>query len=110
MAPKFSVCWPRRAFQRRRHETVQLLDCVLCERKIDTGRPSMQIICKLASIPEDKCEDIAAQELFWRHASARLGRMSRLYRDLDQIEGLIMARVPRPLPQAVHLGKVEVRA
>jgi hypothetical protein len=108
MADRFSVCWPRRAFQRRRHEVIQLLDCVLCERKLDTGRPSTQVICRLGTIPEAKLGDIAAQEAFWHQVSSKLGKMVRFKpRDLDEIEALIAEKVPHVLPQAVLLANVE---
>jgi hypothetical protein len=51
---------------------------------------------------------IAAREKFWHDVSARLGRLYRLTdRDLDEIETCIAERVgPKPLPEAVHIGKV----
>ena len=53
--------------------------------------------------------EIAACEKFWADARARLGRLYRLSdRDLDEIESVIAERIgPRPLPEAVHVGKVQ---
>jgi len=84
---------------------------VLCERRLLDGVPSMQIVCKLASIAEEHANPdgpIIARDKFWHDASARLGRLSRLKdRDLDQIEQCISERIgPRPLPEAVQV-KVE---
>jgi hypothetical protein len=108
---KFDIAWPRRCFQRRQNEAVWLIEAVLLERKLLGDKPSMQIVCKLAVIDESKTGDISAADKFWADASARLGRMSRLNdRDLDEIEAVLARRVPRPLPQAVELGRVSIRA
>jgi hypothetical protein len=101
MGAKFSIVWPKRAYQRRRYELIQMLDCVLCERRVDSGRPSTQIVCRLGTIAEDKTNDIAAQESFWHQVSSKLGKMVRFKpRDLDEIESLVAQKVPHVLPQA----------
>src|SRR5690349_17149064 len=108
---KFDIAWPRRVFQRRRRGEVWLIEAVLLERKLLGDKPSMQIVCRLACIDEAKTGDISAQDKFWHDVSARLGRMSRLSdRDLDEIEALLAKRVPRPLPEAVELGRVATAA
>jgi hypothetical protein len=98
MTQKFDIAWPRKFFQRRRHEGIWLIDAVLLERKLGVdGKPTMQIVAKLASINEDRTDALDARERFWHDASSRLGRMTRLTdRDLDEIEALIAARIPKP--------------
>jgi hypothetical protein len=98
MSQRFDVAWPRRYLERRKHST-WLVEAVLLERKLVAGRPSLQLVCRLACIDEDRTGEIAAQEKFWYDARARLGRLSRLSdRDLDEIEALLAKRIPRPAP------------
>jgi len=108
---KFDIAWPRKHVEWRRRETWRL-EAVLLERRIVDGKPSMQIICTLASINEDEAHAdgaIEAREKFWHDASARLGRLFRLSdRDIDEIEACLAQRIgARPLPEVVHVGKVQ---
>jgi hypothetical protein len=99
---KFDIAWPRRYFQRHRHEETWLLEAVLCERRLLDGRPQMQTICRLPSIPEEHANPdgvVEVRDAFWHNARTRLGRLYRLTdRDLDEIEALLAQRVPKPQP------------
>jgi hypothetical protein len=109
---RFDIAWPRKHLQWRRRDDVWLIEAVLLERRIVNNKPQMQIVCRLASISEDEAHAdgaIEAREKFWHDASARLGRLFRLSdRDIDEIEACLAQRIgARPLPEVVHVGKVQ---
>jgi hypothetical protein len=117
MSRRFDIAWPRKVLQWRRRERgeVWMVEAVLLERRLCGDKPAMQMICKLASIDEEHASPegaIAVRDAFWHAASARLGRLYRLTdRDLDEIEAVIAERIgPKPLPEAVELGKVRRQA
>jgi hypothetical protein len=71
----------------------------------------MQLVCRVAAINEEHASPngpVESRDKFWHDAAARLGRLYRLTdRDLDEIEACIAERIgPKPLPEAVHIGKV----
>jgi hypothetical protein len=58
---KFDIAWPRKHLEWRRRE-VWKVEAVLLERRLLNGKPSMQIICTLASISEDEAHADGAIE------------------------------------------------
>jgi hypothetical protein len=58
---KLDIAWPRRCFQRRRHQEIWLLEAILLERKLVGDRPSMQVVCRLGVIDESRTNDTGAQ-------------------------------------------------
>jgi hypothetical protein len=111
---RFDIAWVRKHVEWRRRETWKV-ECVLLERRLLHGKPSMQIICIIGAIDEEHASPdspVEAREAFWHDASARLGRLHRLTdHDLDEIEACLAKRVgPRPLPEVVHVGKVQAAA
>jgi hypothetical protein len=62
----------------------------------------LRILKRLAGILEDELDNPANVDQFWFDARRKLGKLRRLNpRDIWQIELLIAARIPRPVPTAV---------
>jgi hypothetical protein len=96
--PSFDIAWNRRAaHQWRKHADAFVIEAVLTERALLDGRPAIKVVCRIATIDEDRVDDIGAADRFWHAARERLGRLHRLSgRDVDEIEALIALKVPRP--------------
>jgi hypothetical protein len=97
--PGFDVVWNRRAaHQWRKHADAFVTEAVLTERALLDGRPAIKIVARIASIDEDRIDDVGAADRFWHAARRRLGKLHRLSgRDRDDIEALLAAKVPRPV-------------
>ena len=98
--PEFSLAWNRRrlAWYRRSESTPWQLECILCERVLLEGRPQLRIVV-LAGILDDQIDRVHARDLFWHQARKKLGNLRRLSQsDIWQIEILIGARIPKPVP------------
>jgi hypothetical protein len=97
--PNFEICWNRRRFLewRRDPENAPLLiEAILLERVLLDGRPQLEIVGRLAAIDEDRTDEAAARDLFWRDARRTLGKLRRLSpRDICQIEILLAQRIPK---------------
>jgi hypothetical protein len=100
--PNFEICWNRRRFLewRRDPENAPLLiEAILLERVLLDGRPQLEIVARLAAIDENRIDEAAARDLFWRDARRKLGKLRRLSpRDIWQVEILLAERVPKPKP------------
>ena len=100
--PNFEICWNRRRFLewRRDPENAPLLiEAILLERVLLDGRPQLEIVARLAAIDEDRTDEAAARDLFWRDARRKLGKLRRLSpRDIWQVEIMLAMRVPRAAP------------
>ena len=100
--PNFDICWNRRRFLewRRDPENAPLLiEAILLERVLLDGRPQFEIVARLAAIDEDRTDEAAARDLFWRDARRKLGKLRRLSpRDIWQIEILLAQRIPKGAP------------
>jgi len=100
--PNFEICWNRRRFLewRRDPENAPLvIEAILLERVLLDGRPQLEIVARLAAIDEDRSDEAAARDLFWRDARRKLGKLRRLSpRDIWQVEILLAERVPKPKP------------
>jgi hypothetical protein len=98
--PSFEICWNRRRFLewRRDPENAPLLiEAILLERVRLDGRPQLEIVARLAAIDEDRTDEAAARDLFWRDARRTLGKLRRLSpRDIWQIEIMLAKRIPKP--------------
>jgi len=98
----FEICWNRRRFLewRRDPENAPLLiEAILLERVLLDGRPQLEIVARLAAIDENRIDEAAARDLFWRDARRKLGKLRRLSpRDIWQVEILLAERVPKPKP------------
>ncbi|WP_426613804.1 hypothetical protein [Bradyrhizobium sp. McL0616] len=70
-------------------------DAILLERVLVEGRPTLKILCRVASVIEDRLNDPAERDRFWHVAGARLSKLHRLSpHDRDEIEGMIAGRIP----------------
>jgi hypothetical protein len=79
-----------------------VLEATLIERILVGGRSTLRVVCRLASINEDRCDHIAEREAFWRTARVRLGKLYRLSAyDIDAIEAQLRQRV-LPLPAVIQ--------
>jgi hypothetical protein len=110
--PSFDVCWNRRRLQWRHHSERApfIAECVLMERVLLAGQPQVKVICKVASVIEDRIDDPGEADRFWDAARRRLGRLQRLTgRDRDDIERLLAAKVPRPVPKPPAVTAVDAR-
>jgi len=100
--PRFEICWTRRRFLewRRDPENAPLLiEAILLERVLLDGWPQLEIVARLAAIDENRIDEAAARDLFWRDARRTLGKLRRLSpRDIWQVEILLAERVPKPKP------------
>jgi hypothetical protein len=98
--PNFEICWNRRRFLewRRNPENAPLLiEAILLERVLLDGSPQLEIVARLAAIDEDRTDEAAARDLFWRDARRKLGKLRRLSpRDIWQVEILLAKRIPKP--------------
>jgi hypothetical protein len=98
--PIFEICWSRRRFLewRRNPENAPLLiEAILLERVLLDGSPQLEIVAWLAAIDEDRTDEAAARDLFWRDARRKLGKLRRLSpRDIWQVEILLAKRIPKP--------------
>ena len=62
------------------------------------GRPTLKIICRVASVIEERLNDPAERDRFWHVAGARLSKLHRLSpRDRNKIAGMIAGRIPMPV-------------
>ncbi|WP_431014757.1 hypothetical protein [Bradyrhizobium pachyrhizi] len=101
----FEIAWSRHpAHSRwRKHQDGMVIECALTERAIVGDQPAIKMVCRLASIPEDRVDDIGERDRFWHQVRARIGRLHRLTaRDRDEIEQQLAWKVPRPLPASVR--------
>jgi hypothetical protein len=98
--PIFEICWSRRRFLewRRNPENAPLLiEAILLERVLLDGSPQLEIVAWLAAIDEDRTDEAAARDLFWRDARRKLGKLRRLSpRDIWQVEILLAKRISKP--------------
>ena len=98
--PTFEICWNRRRFQWRRHNpenAPSFIEAILLERVLLDSRPQLEIVARLATIDEDRTDEAAARDLFWREARCKLGKLRRLSpRDIWQVEILLAKRIPKP--------------
>jgi hypothetical protein len=97
----YSLAWNRRRLESRRdpENSTWKLECVLCERIILEGRPTIRLVAILAAIFEHDLDNPARRDAFWHAARKKLGKLRRLtMRDIPAIENLIADRVPKPLP------------
>jgi hypothetical protein len=97
--PGFEIAWNRRRLARRRHgERAPLVQvAILLERALLEGRPQLKIVCRVASVIEDRLNDFAKRDAFGP-SRARLGKLHRLsLSDRDEIEGMIAGRIPVPV-------------
>jgi hypothetical protein len=98
--PIFEICWSRRRFLewRRNPENAPLLiEAILLERVLLDGRPQLEIVAPLAAIDENRTDEAAARDLFWRDARRKLGKLRRLSpRDIWQVEIMLAMRIPKP--------------
>ena len=98
--PGFEIAWNRRRLARCQHgeHAPLVLDAILVERALLDGRPQLKIVCRVASVIEDRLNHPAERDRFWSVAHARLGKLHRLSsRDRDEIEGMIAGRIPVPV-------------
>jgi hypothetical protein len=111
--PNFEICWNRRRFLewRRDPENAPLLiEAILLERVLLDGRPQLEIVAPLATIDEDRTDEAAARDLFWRDARRKLGKLRRLsQRDIWQIESLLAQRIPKAAPDRSTDANATVR-
>ncbi|WFU53018.1 hypothetical protein QA639_25435 [Bradyrhizobium pachyrhizi] len=99
--PNFEIAWSRRPARtwRSKNPGSFVVEAALTERVLLAGQPAHRLVCTLASIGEDKLDDIGERDAFWHAVRKRLGRLHRLTgRDRDEVEQQIAWRVPRPLP------------
>jgi hypothetical protein len=98
--PNFEICWNRRRFLewRRDPENAPLLiEAILLECVLLDGWPQLEIVARLAAIDEDRTDEAAARDLFWRDARRNLGKLRRLSpRDIWQVEITLAKRIPKP--------------
>jgi hypothetical protein len=99
--PGFDIAWNRRrlAWRHHRERAPWVQDAILLERMLLGDRPQLKIVCRIASISEDRLTDPAEHDRFWHVARARLGKFHRLSpRDCDEIESALANKVPKPVP------------
>jgi hypothetical protein len=110
--PIFEICWSRRRFLewRRNPENAPLLiEAILLERVLLDGSPQLEIVTWLAAIDEDRTDEAAARDLFWRDARRKLGKLRRLSpRDIWQVEIMLAMRIPKPMAPS-KIGECSVR-
>ena len=98
--PNFEICWNRRRFQwrwRNPENAPLFIEAILLERVLLDGRPQLEIVARLATIDEDRTDEAAARDLFWREARCKLGKLRRLSpRDIWQVEIMLVKRIPKP--------------
>ena len=98
--PRFEIAWNRRRLASREHgqRAPLVQDAILLER-VHGDRPHLKIVCRIASVIEERQNDPAERDRFWSSARARLGKVHRLSQgDLDQIESALANKVPKPVP------------
>jgi hypothetical protein len=102
--PEFSITWNRVCRWRRRGgDEVWAYEATLTERVLLNGGPTLMIAARLATINEERIDDLGECEQFWSAARRKLGRMSRLSaRDVWHIEALLAERIARPVPQPLE--------
>jgi hypothetical protein len=104
-AQSFEIAWHRRRLEWRRQpeNAPWLTEAILLGRTLIEGRPALRIVCRIASINEERIGEAAAQEAFWHATRARLGRLYRLSpRDRAAVEALLATRVPKPAPSPLQ--------
>src|SRR5215468_252985 len=102
--PGFEIAWNRRRLAGRhfKERAPWVQDAILLERVLVEGQPQLKIACRVASVVEDRLNDPAERDRFWRVARARLGKVHRLSgRDRAAIERALARKVPRPVPVPV---------
>ena len=105
--PGFEIAWNRRrlAWHRPKERASWVQDAILLERVPLEGRPQLKIVCRLASVIEDRLNDPTERNRFWSVACARLGKLHRLSsRDRDKIVRMIADRIPVPVPAGQAAG------
>jgi hypothetical protein len=86
-----------------------LIEAILLERVLLDGRPQLEIVARLAAIDEDRTDEAAARDLFWRDARRKLGKLRRLSpRDIWQVEIMLAMRIPKPMAPS-KIGECSVR-
>src|SRR5262245_11811649 len=105
--PGFEIALNRRRLAGRplKERASWVQDAILLERVLVEGEPQLKIACRVASVVEDRLNDPAERDHFWRVACARLGKVRRLSdRDRAEIERTLARKVPRPnpVPQAAE--------
>ena len=101
--PDYSLAWNRRrlAWYKNSGSAPWQIECILLERISLEGRPQLRIVGRLGSILEDRTDGVSERESFWSSAQRKLGKLRRLSQsDIWQIEILIAARIPKPMPTA----------
>jgi hypothetical protein len=99
--PGFEIAWNRRRLAGRplKERASWVKDAILLERVLVEDEPQLKIVSRVASVVEDRLNDPAERDHFWRVARARLGKVHRLTgRDRDEIERIIARKVPKPVP------------
>ena len=67
-----------------------LMEAILLERVLLDGRPQLKSSRGLPAIDENRIDEAAARDLFWRDARRNLGKLRRLSpRDIWQVEILL---------------------
>jgi hypothetical protein len=98
--PNFEICWNRRRsleWRRDPKNAPLLIEAILLERVLLDGGPQLEIVARLAAIDEDRTDEAAARDLFWRDARRKLGKLRRLSpRDIWQVEIMLAMRIPKP--------------
>jgi hypothetical protein len=97
---EFEIAWNRRrlAGPHQKERTPLVQDAILLERVLLEGRPALKIVCRVASVIEERLNDPAERDRFWHVAGARLSKLNRLSpRDREEIEGMIAGRIPMPV-------------
>jgi hypothetical protein len=98
----FSVCWNRVRLECRKNteRTPWAQEAALCERVLLEGKPTLQIVCRIARVFENRIGDPAERDRFGHAAAARLGKLHRLtVTDTGEIERMLAKRVPKPAPR-----------
>ncbi|MGY8668535.1 hypothetical protein Q3C01_40060 [Bradyrhizobium sp. UFLA05-109] len=98
--PGFEIAWNRRRLASRylKEPAPWVQDAILLERVLLDGQAQLKIVCRIASVVEDRLNDPTERDHFWRVARARLGKVHRLTgRDRADIERLLATNVPRPV-------------
>jgi hypothetical protein len=97
--PNFEICWNRRRFLEWRRDPENeplLIEAILLERVLLDGRPQLEIVARLAAIDEDRTDEAATRDLFWRDARRKLGKLRLSPRDIWQVEIMLAMRIPKP--------------
>src|SRR5690242_15723248 len=75
------------------------------------SRPQLRIVTRLASINEERVNDVSERDFFWSQARKRLGKLRRLSpRDIWQIEVMLGNRIPKPVPGSGEITRCKPSA